>query len=125
MPLNGITLTAIWEVNSYTITFNANGGSDIAPITQDFGTVVTAPEAPTLEGYTFEGWYIDAELTKAYEFTTMPAEDITVYAKWVPITVDVPVTGISASIVLWFTCGMLSIASIVIIAVIGKRKCFR
>ena len=125
VPGSVVTVTAVWQANSYTITFDTNGGSDIVPITQDFGTAVTAPEAPTLEEYTFDGWYIDAELTKAYEFTTMPAENITVYAKWTPITVDVPVTGDSVSIILGFACATLSIISVAVIAIIGKRKCFR
>lgn len=70
-----MTLTAKWTANSYTIAFDTNGGSDIDPITQDYGTVITAPEAPTREGYTFIGW--DKEIP-----TTMPAENMTITAKW-------------------------------------------
>lgn len=70
-----MTLTAKWTANSYTIAFDTNGGSDIDPITQDYGTVITAPEAPTREGYTFTGW--DREIP-----TTMPAENMTVTAQW-------------------------------------------
>lgn len=70
-----MTLTAKWTANSYTIAFDTNGGSEIAPITQDYGTVITAPEAPTREGYTFKGW--DKEIPE-----TMPAENITVKAQW-------------------------------------------
>ena len=70
-----MTLTAKWTANSYTIAFDTNGGSDIDPITQDYGTVITAPEAPTREGYTFIGW--DKEIP-----TTMPAENMTVTAQW-------------------------------------------
>ena len=77
-----ITLYAKWTVNSYTITFNSNGGSTVAPITQPFGSAVSAPTAPTKTGYTFGGWYSDAELTTAYTFTTMPASNITLFAKW-------------------------------------------
>jgi uncharacterized repeat protein (TIGR02543 family) len=47
MPATGMTITAIWEINQYTITFNTNGGTAIAPITQDYNTAVTAPAAPT------------------------------------------------------------------------------
>lgn len=70
-----ITLYAKWAANTYTITFDTAGGSEIAPITQDYGTVITAPEAPEREGYTFIGW--DREIPK-----TMPAENITLKARW-------------------------------------------
>ena len=72
---DNITLYAKWAANTYTITFDTAGGSEIAPITQDYGTVITAPEAPTREGYTFTGW--DREIPK-----TMPAENMTVTAQW-------------------------------------------
>lgn len=66
---------AKWAANTYTITFDTAGGSEIAPITQDYGTVITAPEAPTREGYTFIGW--DKAIPE-----TMPAENITLKARW-------------------------------------------
>ena len=75
MPAENITVKAQWEINRYTITFDTAGGSDIAPITQDYGTNITAPADPTREGYTFIGW------DKAIP-TTMPAENITVTAQW-------------------------------------------
>ena len=75
MPAENMTVTAQWEINQYTITFDTAGGSDIASITQDYGTAITAPEAPTREGYTFIGW--DTEIP-----TTMPAENMTVIAQW-------------------------------------------
>ena len=70
-----LTLYPVWNTNQYTITFDTAGGSEIAPITQDYGTQITTPEAPTREGYTFIGW--DREIP-----TTMPAENITITAKW-------------------------------------------
>ena len=75
MPAENITVKAQWEINQYTITFDTNGGSDIAPITQDYGTEITAPDNPTRKGYTFKGW--DKEIPE-----TMPAENITVKAQW-------------------------------------------
>ena len=66
---------AKWEINQYTITFDTNGGSEIAPITQDYGTEITAPDNPTRKGYTFRGW--DKEIPE-----TMPAENITITARW-------------------------------------------
>ena len=75
MPAENITVTAQWEINRYTITFDTAGGSDIAPITQDYGTNITAPDNPTREGYTFIGWDRDIPVT-------MPAENITLKARW-------------------------------------------
>ena len=75
MPAENITVKAQWEINQYTITFDTNGGSEIAPITQDYGTEITAPDNPTRKGYTFKGW--DKEIPK-----TMPAENMTVKAQW-------------------------------------------
>ena len=75
MPAENITVKAQWEINQYTITFDTNGGSEIAPITQDYGTEITAPDNPTRKGYTFKGW--DKEIPE-----TMPAENITIAARW-------------------------------------------
>ena len=75
MPAENITVKAQWEINQYTIAFDTNGGSEIAPITQDYGTEITAPDTPTRKGYTFKGW--DKEIPE-----TMPAENITITARW-------------------------------------------
>ena len=70
-----LTLYPVWNTNKYTITFDTNGGSEIAPITQDYGTEITVPDNPTRKGYTFKGW--DKEIPE-----TMPAENITITARW-------------------------------------------
>ena len=75
MPAENITIKAQWRINQYTITFNTDGGSAVAPITQDYGTDITAPEAPTKSGYTFMGW--NPEIP-----ATMPAENLTITAQW-------------------------------------------
>ena len=72
---DNITLYAKWIANTYTVTFDTAGGTEIAPITQGYGTAITAPAAPTREGYTFVGW--DKSIP-----TTMPAENITITAQW-------------------------------------------
>ena len=70
-----LTLTAKWQLNQYTITFDTAGGSEVPSITQDYGTAITPPAAPTRTGYTFVGW--DRESP-----TTMPAGDMTITARW-------------------------------------------
>ena len=75
MPAENMTVTAQWKINKYTITFDTAGGTEIAPITQDYGTQIASPAAPTREGYNFVGW--DKSIP-----ATMPAENITITAQW-------------------------------------------
>ena len=70
-----LTLTAKWQINRYTITFDTAGGSEVPSITQDYGTAITAPANPTKTGYTFAGW--DKTIP-----TTMPAGDMAITARW-------------------------------------------
>ncbi|HCB66798.1 MAG TPA: hypothetical protein DEP70_04465 [Acholeplasmataceae bacterium] len=81
-----ITLYAKFTVNQYTITFDSNEGSAVSAITQDFGSSVTQPSDPTLAEYTFEGWFTDdTTFLNEYTFTTMPAQNNTLYAYWVAV----------------------------------------
>ena len=86
------TLCAHWTVKSYTITFNTNGGSEIAPITQDYGTAITRPEKPTRTGYTFTGW--DKTIPD-----TMLAENLTITASWTANTYTVTFNAGSGTLV--------------------------
>ena len=75
MPAHEVEVTGEFVINQYTITFDANGGSEVAPITQNYDTDITPPNTPTREGYTFMGW--NEELP-----ATMPARDLTLTAQW-------------------------------------------
>ena len=75
MPAGDMTITAQWQLNRYTITFDTAGGSEVPSITQDYGTAITPPAAPTRTGYTFAGW--DKTIP-----STMPAGDMTITARW-------------------------------------------
>ncbi|HAG04012.1 MAG TPA: hypothetical protein DCG28_01115 [Lachnospiraceae bacterium] len=70
--------TANWQINQYTITFDTNGGSEVAAITQNYGTAITPPDAPTKDDCIFGGWEDLPE--------TMPAGNKTIYAKWITLT---------------------------------------
>lgn len=66
----------------YTVTFDSNGGSDVAKQTVTSGEKVNKPADPTREGYEFAGWYTDSKLTTAYDFSSKVTKSITLYAKW-------------------------------------------
>ncbi|MCK7488541.1 MAG: InlB B-repeat-containing protein [Bacillus subtilis] len=85
MPLEGITLYAKWTINDYTISFDENGGSTVEDITEPYGTSLLEPSDPSRTGYLFDGWYVSEDWITIYVFATMPAENITLYAKWTEI----------------------------------------
>lgn len=89
MPAQGLTLYAKWIANQYTLSFNADFGSEVTSITADYGTPLQSPATPTRAGYTFDGWYSDANLTQPYSFTTMPSQNLLLYAKWIETLYDV------------------------------------
>lgn len=70
------------KIINYNITFETNNGSKINPIKVLKDTVITQLDEPIKEGYTFGGWYIDSNLTTAFEYNTPITNDITLYAKW-------------------------------------------
>ncbi len=75
---------------SYTVAFNSNGGSVVASLTVESGKAAAKPADPTKAGFTFGGWYTDAELKQAYDFRTNVSGNITLYAKWNAITPSQP-----------------------------------
>ncbi|MBQ1678253.1 MAG: InlB B-repeat-containing protein, partial [Oscillospiraceae bacterium] len=87
-----LTLYAKWEEESpaeYTVRFESNGGSAVASQTVLSGQTVTRPADPAREGFRFLGWFADAALTNAYDFSAPVTGNLTLYAKWeeIPDTV--------------------------------------
>ena len=76
-----ITLTAKWNINKYTVTFNSYGGTPVPPAQEvEYGLTATEPAtAPTKTGYTFDGWYLGDE---KYDFSDAVEQNITLYANW-------------------------------------------
>jgi len=74
-------IVALYIPNTYTVTFDSNGGSPVEELRLRFGEIITAPAAPTKDGYMFEGWY-QGELK--YEFGSEISSDISLKAKWTP-----------------------------------------
>ncbi len=86
-----ITVYANWTANTYTVTFNSQGGSAVGSISNiASGATVTLPAAPTLSGYTFAGWYtaVNGGGTQFTASTAVTA-NITVYANWTANTYTV------------------------------------
>ena len=135
-----LTLYPVWNANKYTITFDTAGGSEIASITQDYGTRITVPANPTREGYTFLGW--DKEIPE-----TMPAENITITAQWkekptgkatnpqptaqpqqtaqpqptVQPVSPIPSTGDTANPALWFALLIVSGSALAAISILRRK----
>ena len=85
-------LYAQWTRNNYDVTFNSNGGSYVDSQSVGYGNPIPEPQAPKLEGYTFDGWYADAAFGGSpWNFTTgiMPEGGLTLYAKWTANTYTV------------------------------------
>ena len=77
------TVYAIWENIIYTVTFNSNSGTPVAPQNVNAGEKLAKPTpAPTKEGFTFDGWYEDSTFSKEFDFNTPITNSMTLYAKW-------------------------------------------
>lgn len=83
------TTNTTTDTSVFTISFEENGGSVVSNITLSAGSAVSAPIAPSKTGYSFAGWFSDTGLNNAYTFTTMPSQNITLYAKWQIMTYTV------------------------------------
>lgn len=85
-----LSLTACTKnVESFKVKFDTNGGSKVETEIVEEGKSATKPVSPKKDGYIFDGWYTDKELTKEYDFKTEVGKDVTLYAKWVENTCGV------------------------------------
>ncbi len=77
-----VTYYAHWEAKTYTLTWNANGGSSDTTKTQKYDELIVLPATPTRTGYKFTGWYQDAACTVPLTSGSRVAGDATFYAGW-------------------------------------------
>ena len=78
-----VTIYAKWTINSYKVTFDTNGGSEVSGQTVEWNKLAAKPETePVKEGFTFAGWYTDKECNTEYNFEATVKADVTIYAKW-------------------------------------------
>ncbi|MBS6210396.1 MAG: InlB B-repeat-containing protein [Proteus hauseri] len=84
-PNGVVTLYAVWGINKYDVTFNSQGGSAVVSQNVEYNALVQEPTEPTKAGYTFGGWYKEAECQTAWNFTSdrMLASNLMLYAKWI------------------------------------------
>lgn len=68
--------------NTFTVTFDTQGGSAVASVTVEEGKTLVLPAAPTKTGYIFVGWYLDSDCTQEFSATQTISQNITLYAKW-------------------------------------------
>ena len=81
MSPRNLRLYAKWQVNQYELNFELNGGTGITYVSANYGTLLNIPTV-TREGFEFMGWYLDSDFVNPYDINTMPADNLTLYAKW-------------------------------------------
>ncbi|MBR6073186.1 MAG: InlB B-repeat-containing protein [Bacilli bacterium] len=72
----------VYDREEYTVTFNTDGGSEVADQTIIYGNKITKPTDPTKTGYTFDNWYTDDTYSTVFNFDTIITSDTTIYAKY-------------------------------------------
>jgi uncharacterized repeat protein (TIGR02543 family) len=86
-PVSGaLTLTAHWSKHVYAVSFDSDGGSQVATQSVAYQDHAAAPAAPTKAGFTFLGWYAAATGGSAYDFGTAVDHDLVLHARWTPVT---------------------------------------
>ena len=71
-------------MNTYTVSFDTQGGSTVPAQTVSHGEMVNKPADPTKDGFTFTNWYNESACLNLWDFTTPVTKDLTLYAKWTP-----------------------------------------
>ena len=102
-------LYAQWTINTYTVSYNVDGGSTIADTSANYNALISAPIPPTKSGYTFDKWY-KSDLTTAWNFgsDTITA-NTTLYAKWKSSNASLATLSLSeATISPGFSAGTIS-----------------
>lgn len=96
------------QQTAFTVTYNSRGGTEVAPETNvPRGALLTLPETPSREGYTFSGWYADEARTRVWDFAADTVEqDLTLYAGWESVSAPdggtaMPQTGIENDMLFW------------------------
>lgn len=90
--ISDLSLYAKWDLASYRISFNSNGGTKVNSQKVSYNTNATKPQDPVKSGYYFAGWYKDSSFQSKFSFLTEIKKNMTLYAKWVttkPTTYDV------------------------------------
>ena len=82
--------SATEKIEKYKVIFDTNEGSTVAEQSVEKGAAVTEPEEPKKDGYKFDGWFTDKELTAKYDFSQKVEKDLTLYAKWVKAEEEEP-----------------------------------
>ena len=82
MEAANTTVYAHWTVNTYTVSFDSNGGSAVASQSVRYGSKATQPANPTRAGHTFQGWYTSRDGGSKYDFGTAVTGDVTLHAHW-------------------------------------------
>lgn len=81
MPASNLKLYAKWDKVNYTINYEPNGGYPLSSEVHHYQDLLQLP-TPIRQGFKFLGWYINEELTEPFEAQYMPAQNLTLYAKW-------------------------------------------
>jgi uncharacterized repeat protein (TIGR02543 family) len=98
MPAGNVTLYAGWTLCQYTVAFDSQGGSAVAPTGSGYGSTVAEPTAPALTGYYFAGWYREPSCLSRWNFAADPVTaDLTLYARWATQTQAATLSGITLS----------------------------
>ena len=82
VPASDVTLYAGWSINQYALSFSDTGDSTLDTIIYDYDSPLAILPIHEKLGHTFDGWYVDEASTLAVNLTSMPAQDVTLYAKW-------------------------------------------